>query len=375
LSKFFFEQCDIDIGEITSSAESLTFLVGAGISMEPPSNLASGQEIVKAIIQYGTSKDAIDKISNLDLRYEHIIELFRDHFDPDLKILEYYEETNEYNVLHRFLAKMIREGQYVMTTNFDYLIEAAVGLNDPNLEVVISQTDFDKFSDMELIKNKEILPVYKIHGSLQNPKTGDDTRNSILSTIDSFGKSKEGEIFFVESFKRRLFEEVCNDRTLIVMGYSGGDDFDILPTLFHMKGIKRIIWISHSSEKDQKMETYHLEEKSNLPKDIANGNQIKDELFSKIKSELDSVDVYKVVAHTGKLVSLLMGEKYKQSKIPWKNDALQWLIDKFPDISEEDKCFFTGNIFYNYGEYDEAIIFYNNFIKLTNAYEDLKHLY
>lgn len=369
-----FQPSEIDLEKIITYDETLTFLVGAGISMEPPSCLVSARDIMDTIVHYGVTKDAIDDILSLNLRYEHIIEIFRDHYDPDLKIMEYFEEANEFNVIHRFLAKMIREGQYVMTTNFDYLIETAVGLNDPNLKIIITQTDFEEYSDIEQIKNKGILPVYKIHGCIKNPKTGEDTRNSIVTTIDSFGKHKEGEIFFVESFKKKLFEEICNGRTLIVMGYSGGDDFDIVPTLFHMKGIKRIIWISHSLNKDQIEEKYRLMDNMKFPIEERSGTENEDIILSRIRSELGSVDVYKIVTHTGNLVSSLMGENYEQFQKSLKTNPLQWLIDKFSNPSEESKCFFTGKIFYNYGLYSKAIQYYENFIKLTNTYENLKHL-
>lgn len=373
MSKLF-QPSDINLEEIITYDKSLTFLVGAGISMEPPSCLVSALDMMDAIVHYGVTKDAIDEILSLNLRYEHVIEIFRDHYDSELKIMEYFEEVNESNVIHRFLAKMIREGQYVMTTNFDYLIETAVGLNDPNLKVIITQTDFEEYCDIERIKNNGILPVYKLHGCIKNPKTGEDTHNSIVTTIDSFGKNKEGNIFYVEDFKKKIFEEICNGRTLIVMGYSGGDDFDIVPTLFHMKGIRRIIWISHSLNKNQIEEKYRLIASSKFPIEERNQRLNEDFILSRIKSEVGSIDVYKIVAHTGNLVSSLMGENYEQFQKSLKINHLQWLIDKFPNPSEESKCFFTGKVFYNYGFYSKAIQYYENFIKLTNAYENLKHL-
>ncbi|MFX0067033.1 MAG: hypothetical protein ACFFC7_33285 [Candidatus Hermodarchaeota archaeon] len=63
--------------------------------------------------------------------------------------------------------------------------------------------------------------MYKLHGSWRNVKTGEDTRESIITTLEALGKHRGDDVFTLEMFKRPLFQKICQGRTLIVMGYSG----------------------------------------------------------------------------------------------------------------------------------------------------------
>ena len=42
-----------------------------------------------------------------------------------------------------------------------------------------------------------------------------------------------------------LFEKIGANRVLIVLGYSGSDDLDIMPALRLMKNVQRVLWIEH----------------------------------------------------------------------------------------------------------------------------------
>ena len=45
-----------------------------------------------------------------------------------------------------------------------------------------------------------------------------------------------------------LIERATSGRILIVLGYSGGDDFDIMPLLMQARGIRAVVWIEHATE-------------------------------------------------------------------------------------------------------------------------------
>ena len=66
-------------------------MVGAGISCDPPSSLGSARDVMKALVQYGCAKDAVDEILQYPgLRYEYLVQEFRDTYDSELKFMEYY---------------------------------------------------------------------------------------------------------------------------------------------------------------------------------------------------------------------------------------------------------------------------------------------
>ncbi len=68
----------------------------------------------------------------------------------------------------------------------------------------------------------------------------------MITTISALGKGREeGETFAIEPFKKSTVFNLMKDRTLVVMGYSGSDDFDIGPTLRELPFLNRIIWIEH----------------------------------------------------------------------------------------------------------------------------------
>lgn len=116
--------------------------------MEPPSGLMSGEEIMEAILRFGTKEEVISELLAIkQLRFEYLIELFRENYDSDLKLMGYYDQSTHPNLVHQFLAQMVRQGHYVITTNFDSLLERAIGLEEKRLEVIITCQDFETFGD------------------------------------------------------------------------------------------------------------------------------------------------------------------------------------------------------------------------------------
>ena len=111
--------------------------------------------------------------------------------------------------------------------------------------LVITKKDFSKNSNPG---KKDKLLIYKLHGSKRNIFTKENTENSLITTISSLGRDrKQGETFAIESYKKPAIINLMKNRTIIMLGYSGSDAFDISPTLFKLPELKRIIWISHSN--------------------------------------------------------------------------------------------------------------------------------
>ncbi|MFX0090401.1 MAG: tetratricopeptide repeat protein, partial [Candidatus Hodarchaeota archaeon] len=201
---------------------------------------------------------------------------------------------------------------------------------------------------------KGVLPVYKIHGCLKNPVTQEDTRESIVTTLDALGKSKEGQLFSIEPYKIPFFKTVTHERTLVIMGYSGGDDFDIVPTLLQLQNLKRVVWISHTPDESIDTKTYRFTPPKfdfNLVEleELENEDQILYRL-----SLSAGVEVIKVIAHTSSLIT----SQINTSITPESQAVLaplQWISENIRTPEDGEKEYFAGRIFLEYAYYKDAI--------------------
>ncbi|MFX0095394.1 MAG: hypothetical protein ACFFBD_26905, partial [Candidatus Hodarchaeota archaeon] len=135
------------ISELFPENAPYSFLVGAGISMDSPSNAPSARSVVRALLECCALEDEVEALLEYDvLRYEYIIELIQRHFDEHLVIMQYFDLITEPNLNHLFLANALLKKHLVITTNFDYLIEYGfkkVNSNDISpLFPLIKKTDF-----------------------------------------------------------------------------------------------------------------------------------------------------------------------------------------------------------------------------------------
>ena len=111
---------NLKITDLITPDAKLTFLVGAGCSIDPPSNLPAGKTMMEALIRYTCAESEIPKIKELkELRFEQLMEILRERLDPELKIIDFYGLCDKPNLQHFFLADMIENGHFVMTTNFE----------------------------------------------------------------------------------------------------------------------------------------------------------------------------------------------------------------------------------------------------------------
>ena len=119
------------------------------------------------------------------LRFEGVVGILQDTLDEELKIIGYYSECTTPNIQHFFIADMIKKGHFVMTTNFDFLIEYALqqsGVPDNEIIPVISKKDFGKFQDPNEQFRLGKKTLYKIHGSTKNIIKDEETKKSFALT-------------------------------------------------------------------------------------------------------------------------------------------------------------------------------------------------
>lgn len=241
-----------EIDELKNAIESkcLVFLVGAGISSESPSYISTMPQ-----------SECIEALSTLNLDLENkIIENVRPEMffqvmyniignralvslgilDPST--LNSEEELVSPNSLHFFLAGMLLKGHIILTTNFDDLIERAHEYitHGTKPKVVIYDEDFQNlYVESDSLKTGCLI---KIHGSFLTPD-GKDCRDSIIAILQQVQKE------FPKS-KGKIIEKLIAEHDLIVMGYSGRDDFDLYQYLLKPPSDRCIWWIKHSNEKE-----------------------------------------------------------------------------------------------------------------------------
>ena len=249
-----FKRCSESIKNLFKSDEGCTFLAGAGVSMDAPSNMPSARQFVRSLLSYCGLESELEKMMGLPLlRYELVVEWIQKFFDPELTFMNYFEQVIHPNLIHFFLAQVLVHQHYVITTNFDYLIEFALlktlgSSKRDQIVPVITKQDFLASANPEQLYQAGRFPLYKIHGSRKNIIMQANTQESMITTISALGKEREeGKTFAIEPFKKPAMYQLLKDRTLVVFGYSGSDDFDLSPILKEVPFLKRLIWVDHAN--------------------------------------------------------------------------------------------------------------------------------
>jgi len=369
---------NLAIKDLITPEAKITFLAGAGCSIDAPSCLPAGRAMMDAIIDYTCAESEIEKIKKLEeLRFEQLIEIVRDRLDPELKVIDFYGLCDKPNLQHLFLAEMIKNGQFVMTTNFDFLIEYALqqtGIPDKDIIPVITKKDFLEFQDPYEQLRHGRKTLYKIHGSTMNilkPIDNRDTRASLIATIQAFGANKEGEtVFQLEPFKQPAFTNLTRGRSLVVMGYSGSDDFDIVPTLKVLKNVRDIIWINYSEKNEMGKEQIHEID--------AKSNQALDELDKVTRMLLEiwqsnnADHVYRVDVNTTEMTKSLLKSTPKLSSMDFSIESRAWLENNLDVPNFFIKYDIPSKIYFDFGKYDDVINCSEKILQLAKNSQDIE---
>jgi hypothetical protein len=219
-------------------------LAGAGISLESglPVAMTVAKEILSAIGIEKFEQDELlaslspDHDSNIGynqfLRFEDIFQALQRYHDPSLSIINELYSGGVPSPLHAALAGHIKLGNPVFTTNFDTLLEKAT----PGVPVLIDEDDYQQ------VAGSSGPFIAKLHGTIGGINTSSGLPCATISRILSD--------FTGNPTKWSLFCSVLAEMPLVVMGYSGSDDFDIMYVLRQVASYQPIIWIKHSRESD-----------------------------------------------------------------------------------------------------------------------------
>jgi len=366
------KQTNLKIKDLFGKEEKLTFLIGAGCSVGSPSTVPDGNTIKKELINYFCAESEIENILKIeDLKLEQLISIIYSNLDEDLKIVDYFGLFNKPNLQHFFLADCLQKGHFIMTTNFDFLIEnALIKLNIPLNEIlpVITEEDFENYSNPTELFKRRFKAIYKIHGSAKNIITGEETRSPFIKTIKTLGLNKLGKsIYQIEPFKQILLDNICEGRSLIIMGYSGINDFDIIPTIKAIKNLKQLIWINHSEAIQSGNEIIYeiISGKSqSLPKINKDLIAIAEKLheISRFKKKNK---IYLINANLANIVEELIQVKVKLSSEILSLSIKDWFKENIKSPSVFEKILIASRIYYDFGLFNDAMRCSEIMIRLT----------
>lgn len=242
-------------------------LAGAGVSLDPPANFPIAIRIINQLKQViwpnhielpkNDIRDGdINKLEGDFIRFEQLIDTLST-YDPELTVLDavgYYQTPN---LNHFNLAQAAIMGDYVITPNFDSLIEQAILKLNYIPKSICTENDFNEYTP-----NKGAVPVFKIHGSFfkytghrDEYEIKKETMQASLTSI-----AARNSLFSLSEKKFHLLKKaIAESDKLIIVGYSGSDDFDIIPSLIDIRP-SHVVWIEH--EMNAPKDHVTLEDKS-----------------------------------------------------------------------------------------------------------------
>jgi tetratricopeptide (TPR) repeat protein len=214
----------------------IVFLCGAGVSYDSPTKLPTVNSFVYEVLkECGAARHIIATVrrqietESVVSRFEVLIDEIRKLHDPELKVGSVFD-SRSFNENHYFLAQMLLKGAAVLTTNFDNCIENALGgITVPRIV----------FANEDLSARPPLTGVLvKVHGS--NPLKPTRSRPTLLISIKSLAATAQG---FTRLPKWRSYlVSLLRDKVLVVVGYSGSDDFDVMPLIAKSRP-EHVMWL------------------------------------------------------------------------------------------------------------------------------------
>jgi tetratricopeptide (TPR) repeat protein len=247
------------LGVVLSPDPSATaFLAGAGISMPPPSALPSAAAFVQALADVVTDDDRLKsailerafaagrtkRFAGDYLRFEAVMGGIDLAVDSDLDILHVFSDCRAPNAYHFYLARQLAGGAIILTTNFDNLIEIACLSSGVPYSLIVSEDDLSAFT-----ANPECFhhPIIKLHGGHDLIEPGLPCRTGPVNVKTTLAQVARVYLRSSVDNLTAVLGTVLATRDLVVLGYSGSDDFDVMPCLMAHRPVHRLTWIDHRS--------------------------------------------------------------------------------------------------------------------------------
>lgn len=222
-------------------------LCGAGISADSPSNLPVARRLLESYNSTLTAwlaktpeyRNCLPPLGEWmpKMRFEEVVSLFR-MVGSTTEPIEPLNSTHKFNRNHEVIARLHATGCPVLTTNFDALIELAILKTEGSVRQLISREEF-------AAEEQELTAVAKLHGSFWrwDRTQWQDSRESLCTSIESVG----GQFvqYSYNSPQKTYLSKLLSTRPLLVVGYSGTDDFDISSVVLRPTNRRLIVWVQH----------------------------------------------------------------------------------------------------------------------------------
>ncbi len=349
-------EVNLQLNELLKDNQKYFFIAGAGCSINSPSNLPSSNEIMEEVIRFTCAESEIESISKLEgLKFETLVEIIRNQIDSDLKIIEYFEQCNEPNSIHFFLAEMINKGHTVLTTNFDFLIEQALIKSNnvkDNIFSVITEEDYKEFRNILEHFNTGKKFVFKLHGSMKDILTERSTKEYFLSLIKKIGSyNSEFDLFFVEPYKGVLLNKLLNNASLILIGYSGKNDFDIIPILKKYHKLKKILWVNHVTNNNENVSIFKVEKSS---KEYSQNKDDLDNILLEIKNYNPNVELFRINSDSIKFIKNFADFEYISNAHSFTIEFKDWLRQNIEMPNMMMKYLIPHILYFNFDRFDDS---------------------
>jgi tetratricopeptide (TPR) repeat protein len=279
------------VSEITEDIKSgrMAFMFGAGISLYRRSCCPSWLEMVEAILTEIAEFSPPEELPHIlqphfGLLFNEVFFQITDHVlhrERTADLIQACIGTREFSNIHRFVAWLIDNFDVrVLTTNFDELIEAA-GFSPGRSDRLL-----------------------KLHGTLSDIDSARFTVNSVFQPLSQDIAEKA--------------RASIRGRTLLIAGYSGMDEFDVMPVLFNpVAGPNRVIWVCHLGGSIDESVTRHFEKVRTcvIEADI-------DDILSKVHSQISVTQSSDLILDSWQTVP----EKCKD-QMWWRKKLHLWVDD------------------------------------------------
>lgn len=220
--------------------EQTTILFGAGIGRPAglPTAIGLISEIASVVVLDERWQRALVEAMQPHgpLRFETAMELLSETVDDDLGVLGLFDEAQP-GPLHEALANVAQTGARLLTVNFDDLVERVLARRKANPWTVDLHGNGSAPPD-------DSVPVFKLHGTRRVHRRArvEEPEQPLQATISEIVKHGGGH-GFAEQAIDRLREEI-DSQHLIVLGYSGSDDLDLMPALQLLQP-REVTWVDH----------------------------------------------------------------------------------------------------------------------------------
>jgi SIR2-like protein len=229
------------IDHVASWSTPFAVLCGAGISSRAGLPMADQfQALIMTQLFEDPIKDLRVRLEEAPPRYERFLDVIQRIADPQLGCLKAYgcglvPPKSEHFALAHLAGKHL-----ILTTNFDVLIEEAFKRIGLATRPLFRDVDYSIFED----PSKAIPPggLWKLHGTVAKydgsfTPISFDEEGGPVATLRTIGWTREGP------GRRKAFSRMAETQPLIVVGYSGADDFDIMRWLIETRSDQPLLWV------------------------------------------------------------------------------------------------------------------------------------